>query len=410
MTVGDWHVPRHGGVGCIRLYARMRRARIKSIINYRQSKSFILSRMTKKKNTGVEEINQGHRAKMNSSDRFGLEEDAAEGWTTVLSKRSKKKLRKEKTVEHCQKKGSRSRRGARHPCIDNVSLPRCEDAEVSQDERTPSEQRDSEHEEHQAAEQEQDVKRDEAETNEDACKAPAREKSSEKTSAMKRRKEEMDVDAAPRDIMRHSRPCPLRDVDPSVCAPDPKVIKQIVEMLRGDPSLIPEVSLGVPSTNRRERALKRLKNALSIKYLEAEKLLTSSALAHTYGKECFVHALAMGRYIRNGDSAEDTAEMQRVYLREKLRHYGYNATQVNLALQELSASGTSPPLRCRAGSLRKRPLTIGNKPKLTLKLHRQAPAKLGVHLAKLPPRLRAPFSANSLKGPKLLVQTRTKVS
>jgi hypothetical protein len=53
----------------------------------------------KKKNTGTFESDQGHRAKMNSSDRFGLEEDMAEGWTQVLSKSSKRRLRKDSKEE-----------------------------------------------------------------------------------------------------------------------------------------------------------------------------------------------------------------------------------------------------------------------------------------------------------------------
>jgi hypothetical protein len=109
-------------------------------------------------------------------------------------------------------------------------------------------------------------------------------------------------------------------------------------MLRSDPSRMPVVEIGAPSTKRRERALKRLRVTLSISYFEAERLLTSSALAHTYGKQCFVHALAMGKYIRKGDNAEDVAEIHRVYLREQLGHRGYTATQVDLAPTELEAS------------------------------------------------------------------------
>lgn len=273
----------------------------------------------KKKNTGNEQSNQGHRAKMNSSDRFGLEQDA-EGWTQVIGKRDKKKLRKEqkKQEQESAKKDSRSRRRARRSRDNEASPP------------TPP------------------PHRDEGRSDEDQVRADA-------DKAFKRNKEgseKRDKSGAPvsfvslEDAMLHADTkhknvwvdCPRRDVDPSVGAPDSKVIKQVVEMLRVDPSQMPVVELGAPSTKRRERALKRLKNALSINHLEAEKLLTSSALAHTYGKQCFVHALAMGKYIRNGDNAEDVAETQRVYLREQLRRQGYNATQVNLALCELEAS------------------------------------------------------------------------
>ena len=49
----------------------------------------------KKKNTGVKEVIQGYRAKMNSSDWSGLESfNSEDGWTQVLSKSSKKMLRK----------------------------------------------------------------------------------------------------------------------------------------------------------------------------------------------------------------------------------------------------------------------------------------------------------------------------
>ena len=244
----------------------------------------------KKKNTGVEESNQGHRAKMNSSDRFGLEQDDADGWTTVLSKRSKKKLRKEGAVEDCQKKDSRSRRRARRSRADDVSPPRREDADeeqvpsvqedVDHEEQVPSEQEDNEHGEH--VDFEQDSLCEEVKDKKDAPEAPAQKKKrSKKAATMHLRKEEM---AALQEVIRRSKPCPLRDVDPSIEAPDMKTIKRVVNMLKADPSLRPEVHLGAPSTKRRERALKRLKLALSIKYLEAEKLLTSSALAHAYGK------------------------------------------------------------------------------------------------------------------------------
>ena len=53
----------------------------------------------KKKNTGSIESNQGHRANMNSSDRSWFPEENAEGWTTVVSKSSKRLLRKKQKVE-----------------------------------------------------------------------------------------------------------------------------------------------------------------------------------------------------------------------------------------------------------------------------------------------------------------------
>ena len=62
----------------------------------------------KKKNTGVEESNQGHRAKMNSSDRSGLDQESTDGWTTVVSKRSKRMLRKNQGSVHFRFKGEGS--------------------------------------------------------------------------------------------------------------------------------------------------------------------------------------------------------------------------------------------------------------------------------------------------------------
>ena len=57
----------------------------------------------KKKNTGVNESNQGHRAKMNSSDRSGHDQEDEEGWTTVIRKSSKKMLQKKLRAEEKQK-------------------------------------------------------------------------------------------------------------------------------------------------------------------------------------------------------------------------------------------------------------------------------------------------------------------
>ena len=64
----------------------------------------------KKKNTGVKEVIQGHRAKMNSSDRSGLDQEDADGsgWTEVVSKRSRRMLRKNQKVEESPKSPSSS--------------------------------------------------------------------------------------------------------------------------------------------------------------------------------------------------------------------------------------------------------------------------------------------------------------
>jgi hypothetical protein len=284
--------------------------------------------MTKKKNTGVEESNQGHRAKMNSSDRSGLIQDVAEGWTQVLSKSSKKKLRQELKQKVSSKRDSLSRRLARRS------------QEIESSPPTPPLRIDQENlDGEQAPEEALEGVGSNAKVKKPCMDKPERSKKSEE-SEMREADNGRDLADAMLNADNNGRwvRAPLRDVDPSVCAPDHKVIKQVVEMLRSDPSRMPVVEIGVPSTKRRERALKRLKIALSISYLEAERLLTSSALANTYGKQCFVHALAMGKYIRNGDNAEDVAESHRVYLREQLCRRGYTATQVNLALPELEAS------------------------------------------------------------------------
>ena len=79
----------------------------------------------KKKNTGNEQSNQGHRAKMNSSDRFGLEQVDAEGWTPALGKRSRRKLRKDQKQQEQEsaKKDSLSRRRAHRSRRSEVSPP-----------------------------------------------------------------------------------------------------------------------------------------------------------------------------------------------------------------------------------------------------------------------------------------------
>ena len=78
----------------------------------------------KKKNTGVEESNQGHRAKMNSSDRSGLDLGSADGWTMVVSKRSQRMLRKSQQVEEpspTDSSNERSKRQARRRSRSNSS-------------------------------------------------------------------------------------------------------------------------------------------------------------------------------------------------------------------------------------------------------------------------------------------------
>jgi hypothetical protein len=85
-------------------------------------------------------------------------------------------------------------------------------------------------------------------------------------------------------------------------------------------------------------ALKRLKRVLSIKYLQAEKLLTFSALTHEHGKESYSHALALGKYFKYGARVEDGADTHRVYLQKQLQKVGYSAAQVELAIADLEPS------------------------------------------------------------------------
>ena len=55
----------------------------------------------KNNHTGVDESNQGHRAKMNSSDRSGFDQEEADGsgWTEVVSKRNRRLLKNQKVEE-----------------------------------------------------------------------------------------------------------------------------------------------------------------------------------------------------------------------------------------------------------------------------------------------------------------------
>ena len=100
------------------------------------------------------------------------------------------------------------------------------------------------------------------------------------------------------------------DVDPSFCNVDPDVIERTVESLVADQSLMPELRLGMPNTKRRDQALKSLKKALNIKFMEAEYLLTASSLAHPDGKQNAALALAMGNYLNARGNADDAAGNQ----------------------------------------------------------------------------------------------------
>ena len=129
-----------------------------------------------------------------------------------------------------------------------------------------------------------------------------------------------------------------RDIDPSSKPPMPSLVRHVAEMLTADPTSMPPFELGIPSTRRRLAALRRLKRVLGIRSLQAEMLLTASALTHDRGKENYAHALALGKYIKHGAQAHDGAEEHRIYLRAQLSKLGYSDAQVNLALAELEPS------------------------------------------------------------------------
>ena len=334
-----------------------------------------------KKNTGVEESNQGHRAKMNSSDRSGLEGE--EGWTKVLSKSSKKMLRKQQRREENQsnrrsasKSGDRVRTRSRsassaasHGQSDAADEGRVDEVASQQGFGSEDEQEDV------LAREEQESAQDSM-AHEDAgdvgVKSPASAGSKGKkgkrarsppqqperkvaqespaptlAQAKKGKVHVVKINAADgrtfddyvRDIIKNSEEAKPRDIDPSSKAPAPSLVRQVAEMLVADSSSAPPLELGIPSTKRRGAALRRLKRILGCNYMQAEKLLTYSALTHDHGKESYAHALALGKHFKQGGAkAEDGAEAHRVYLRNQGARAGYTSQQVDLALQDLEAT------------------------------------------------------------------------
>ena len=116
-------------------------------------------------------------------------------------------------------------------------------------------------------------------------------------------------------------------------------MRQVAEILVADGSSAPPLELGIPSTKRREAALRRLKRILDCNYMQAEKLLTSSALTHEHGEKSYAHALALGKYFKQGGAqVQDAAEAHRIHLRERLQKLGYSVYQVDLALADLEAT------------------------------------------------------------------------
>ena len=90
----------------------------------------------------------------------------------------------------------------------------------------------------------------------------------------------------------------LRDVSSGTKAPAQASVERVARLLLADPSKVPRCELGVPNTKRREWALLNLRNALGIKMLEAERLLTASSLLHPQGRENAIAAHHLGECIR----------------------------------------------------------------------------------------------------------------
>jgi len=301
--------------------------------------------------------NQGHQAKMNSSDWSGLEnQDSEDGWTRVLHKSSRKKLRNQKK----SKDGERKQHKA-----DNSALPSEGRSRSSSSSRARSRSRDSDSPlEQEQRELKQAGAREVADNGSDAkSKSGKRSRSGSKPlaghvvpetpvsneapmvkkSAMKKvikinAADGLTLDDMLEDVVKHGERVEPRDVDPSSKPPAPSLVQQVAEMLIADGSKAPSLHLGVPDTKRRAAALKRLQRVLGCNFMQAERLLTCSALTHDHGKESYAHALALGKYFKHGAQVQDGAEEHRVYLRKQLQKLGYKVEQVNLALADLEAS------------------------------------------------------------------------
>ena len=77
------------------------------------------------KKTG-NESNQGHRAKMNSSDRFGLDQSVeSDGWTKVISKSAKRLARKkeEQVYSSTNKKSFKKKKNSKGKQSHSVANP-----------------------------------------------------------------------------------------------------------------------------------------------------------------------------------------------------------------------------------------------------------------------------------------------
>jgi hypothetical protein len=307
------------------------------------------------------ESNQGHQAKMNSSDWSGLQDSDAEGgWTSVVSKSSKRMLRKKQN--HMKGKQPKvdnsssdtelsSRSNPRSRAPSRFGEPSSSSENALRDDQGPLAQELAVVQEAAAGESVSISKRGKrSRSTSKAAKSavvpetpslvetPEVEKSSKVRVVRVNAADGKTLGECISDSIKNGKRCKPRDIDPSSKPPAPTLVRQVAEMLLEDSSTALPVELGIPSTTRREAALKRLKRILEIKHLDAEKLLTCSALTHDDGKENYQHALALGKYLKYGESIQDEAEARRIYLRKQVQKLGYSAAQANLAIQDLEVS------------------------------------------------------------------------
>jgi hypothetical protein len=310
---------------------------------------------------------------MNSSDRSGLEEEE-EGWTQVLSKSNRKKLLKQKKSTNGARKhhmadkyasasegrsransSSRSRspaRGADAVSEDEVPvIPAGEEKEQAVDSQgdAPVKEKEKRKRSRSSSNAPKDAVVPETPLGEQVSsgKKSGKPRVIQVNAADGKTLEDLiqgyaadgkTLDDQLEEIFRNSVTVEPRDIDPSSQLPTPSVIRQVAEMLIEDGSTAPPLELGMPSTKRREAALQRLRRTLGCSYMQAERLLTCSALSHDHGKENYAHALALGKFFKRGAQVEDGAEQQRIVLRRQLQKQGYNVEQVDLALKDLEAT------------------------------------------------------------------------
>jgi hypothetical protein len=311
------------------------------------------------------------QAKMNSSDWSGLHQEDSDGFIQVRSRSSKKMLRKKQKLQEKDQSEEDSSRPASDRRSRSGSASRPQSRSSSQAARSRSHSRGSDvgAEEEvpaspadyaigQAVDPGQDDPADGKEKRRRSrsssrtpknCVVPETPRGEHGSSGGKKgtgKSRVIKVNAADgktletlaTDAIQNGKSPKPRDIDPSSKPPTPALVCQVAEMLIEDSTTALPVELGIRSTARREAALKRLKRVLQIKCLDAEKLLTCSALTHDHGKESYAHALALGKYFKYGAQVEDGAEEHRFLLRKQLHKLGYKVEQVDLALTDLEAS------------------------------------------------------------------------